>query len=1208
MLTQNAKVEVMVNNVIKNRRFNSFPKGREGQPEKDSSKNKLHLSDNDENDTTSRKARETLTSVLSGATPKVDTRIFAGRCEDTRCAEEEWTNQWRVWTGDNPRLHANNTRHTVRGDGTSQKRKADYNDPAQRNQHKTTRMKPDGHTKLGGGFNSMRDCSKVGMLSRRNIKKSDLMPVEDPFFEPESYWTPPPRKKSLLDATLERYNGKFAAPKFDRYFGRLKGICTSEKPEKANATLSLGKVVSLRSHPGPSEELSCTISREASVAKRNGKKTGLGADPRMSISHSTKSNKRWCKTYDEEYASTPETSHNISIRMAARPTKKVSVIDRPSNKQKRRVLMSASRIEDDEEQSTQHDLEINGGRKHVHFDDDAGVEASEGIRNIAKASDLTVDLWFREPAISRTLEASKQNRQEDSNTRKESSPKLVEPTNKNKTKPREHKARVLEVTMMVNGKESKIVMDNNEQSITETNRWDFKNKNIDSILEQLTQLKSDPTIPMPTIEADPSTIEEFLQYGKDSPTLLNYQEGSGLKDTEQTLDEPDLVYLREKCTDCYQNLMPKGFPEDLWPFVLDDDKPLIAERWKGYDLEKVGEKIDRLKNELRISNERPYAYPYFLAQAIANLDRYEVKESDGVTPTIHKRFTHCIELYPNSRPVREKPQRFSETQNAFLKAKLNILEQQGKVKQRNGLIDGDWLHRLVLVEYPTRMEKFRAKYGDNVQAALNDPANEYEVSQLFRLTVDCREVNKVTIIEPYPMPDNNMGKENIIGSRYMSISDAADAFYAVPVRESDHGKSGFTALGKQWVFTVMLQGGANSPGHFARIITETFEGIPHSKICPFQDDALCHGRTLRVALENQQLLYNRIRQNTIMLKANKTLLAFSTCKFLGNIYTPIGRLPDPAKVEAIMQINHRPCTPKDVRHIVGLIIWNIEFLPSGMALLSHLTDLIKKDADVMEMWEDKVHGKVLEQLKAGLVSAPCLKPIDVSKPFRVHVDACKNGRGIGAVLLQEYDDKWRPCAYFSKALKNAQRQWSATELEAHGLVTAVRHWDRYLQNGHKWTAVVDHKALIYLVVKRTKTNNTRLLNSVMSLQAHHFDIVHRNGDEHFDADSISRILHSGDIEEARLGEEESVDDERLVTMKDVRNLERLFKLRISNLSPFLLPTQSDKEKPTVQVVTPAVSPRSDDSVPANETQMAVEALLTLADPSKIEEPTGTHSC
>jgi hypothetical protein len=72
-----------------------------------------------------------------------------------------------------------------------------------------------------------------------------------------------------------------------------------------------------------------------------------------------------------------------------------------------------------------------------------------------------------------------------------------------------------------------------------------------------------------------------------------------------------------------------------------------------------------------------------------------------------------------------------------------------------------------------------------------------------------------------------------------------------------------------------------------------------------------------------------------------------------------------------------------------------------------------------------------------------------------------------------------------------------------------------------------------------------LLNSVLSLQGHHFDIIHRNGEEHFDADAVSRILHSGDIEIAREAMDADGDVERGVTMKDIHNLNRLLSLNIA---------------------------------------------------------------
>ena len=684
-----------------------------------------------------------------------------------------------------------------------------------------------------------------------------------------------------------------------------------------------------------------------------------------------------------------------------------------------------------------------------------------------------------------------------------------------------------------------------EKSIVEEKKeppivWNLKGRSIDDILVDLEALKNDPDIPMPVIEADLAPAEDFEQYTK---VLKEEDCNDNTADKEIGLDSHCLEELTKLTGPGNEEDRPDAFPRDLWPFVLNDQKVLVKTRWEGYDKGQLPKLIEQFLSELQVSNERPYASPYFIAQALANLDRFVVKDKDGVPPLIHNKFTHRMELLPGVRARKELPQRFSETQNAFLKAKLSILEEQGRIKLKEGLRRDDWLHRLVLVEHPARMAAFRLKHGDDAQKAMNDLTNRYEVSQLYRLTLDCREINKGLAIEPYPMPDNSMGKEHIIGSRYLSTSDAADAFYAVPIREEDYGKTGFTAIGKQWAFTVMLQGGINSARHFARIITETFDGVPQSKILAFQDDALVHARRLLQALLNQQLLYDRIRIHEIMLKPSKTRIAFSSCKFLGHIYTPMGRLPDPGRVECIINMDAKPKTQKEVRHIVGLLVWNIEYIPNGMAILSYLSDLVRKDADVISGWKPEVQGKALDLLKAALATAPCLKPIDVKRPFRVHVDACKNGRGIGAVLLQEYDDKWRPCSYFSKALTPAQRQWSATELEAYALVSAARHWERYLQNGHKWTAIVDHKALIYLVVKRTRTNNTRLLNSVMCLQGHHFDILHRNGEEHFDADAVSRILHSGDIQEAQEAVDIEDDYDKAVTMKDIRMLNRLLQLQ-----------------------------------------------------------------
>jgi hypothetical protein len=79
----------------------------------------------------------------------------------------------------------------------------------------------------------------------------------------------------------------------------------------------------------------------------------------------------------------------------------------------------------------------------------------------------------------------------------------------------------------------------------------------------------------------------------------------------------------------------------------------------------------------------------------------------------------------------------------------------------------------------------------------------------------------------------------------------------------------------------------------------------------------------------------------------------------------------------------------------------------------------------------------------------------------------------------------------------------------------------------------------------------------MYLQGHHFEIRHRSGEEHFDADAVSRILHSGDIDEALEAAEWTEPDDKEVTIKDLRNLHRLLKLQLSQLEQ--LPPKTDTQ-------------------------------------------------
>jgi hypothetical protein len=112
----------------------------------------------------------------------------------------------------------------------------------------------------------------------------------------------------------------------------------------------------------------------------------------------------------------------------------------------------------------------------------------------------------------------------------------------------------------------------------------------------------------------------------------------------------------------------------------------------------------------------------------------------------------------------------------------------------------------------------------------------------------------------------------------------------------------------------------------------------------------------------------------------------------------------------------------------------------------------------------------------------------------------------------------------------------------------------------------------------------------MRLQGHHFEIIHRDGQQHFDADAVSRLLHSGDINEARESGSES-EEEHLVTMKDIRNLERFFKLQLAQHEVIMASNIRE-----VSVVSP-VSTQTDSNPTQtinSELHTAAAVLLTLS--------------
>ena len=140
------------------------------------------------------------------------------------------------------------------------------------------------------------------------------------------------------------------------------------------------------------------------------------------------------------------------------------------------------------------------------------------------------------------------------------------------------------------------------------------------------------------------------------------------------------------------------------------------------------------------------------------------------------------------------------------------------------------------------------------------------------------------------------------------------------------------------------------------------------------------------------------------------------------------------------------------------------------------------------------------RLQGKLVSAPILAFPDFTKSFVLDTDA--SNEGIGAVLSQVEDGQETVIAYASQVLSKAERGYCVTRRELLAVVTFLQQFRAYLLGRH-FVVQTDHGSLAWLTNFRNPEG--QLARWLEQLQEFDFDIVHRAGRKHLNADALSRI-------------------------------------------------------------------------------------------------------
>ncbi|GJR18027.1 putative reverse transcriptase domain-containing protein [Tanacetum coccineum] len=251
-----------------------------------------------------------------------------------------------------------------------------------------------------------------------------------------------------------------------------------------------------------------------------------------------------------------------------------------------------------------------------------------------------------------------------------------------------------------------------------------------------------------------------------------------------------------------------------------------------------------------------------------------------------------IELVPGAMPVAKSPYRLAPSELEELSGQLKELQDKGFIRPSSS----PWGAPVLFV---------KKKDGS------------------FRMCIDYRELNKLTIKNRYPLPMINDLFDQLKGSQYFFKIDLRSRYHQLRVHEDDIPKTAFRTRYGHFEFTVMPFGLTNAPAVFMDLMN---------------------------------------RKERLYAKFSKCEFWLREVQFLGHVINGDGIHVDPSKIEAVKSWE-APRNPSKVCSFLGLVGYYRRFIENFSKIAKPLTILTQKNKTFD--W-----GKAEHQRPSGLLQQP----------------------------------------------------------------------------------------------------------------------------------------------------------------------------------------------------------------------------------------------
>ncbi|GKC21935.1 putative reverse transcriptase domain-containing protein [Tanacetum coccineum] len=380
----------------------------------------------------------------------------------------------------------------------------------------------------------------------------------------------------------------------------------------------------------------------------------------------------------------------------------------------------------------------------------------------------------------------------------------------------------------------------------------------------------------------------------------------------------------------------------------------------------------------------------------------EDEDLSGLPPQRQVEFR--IDLVPGVTPIAKSPYRLAPSEMQELSRQLQELQDKGFIRPSYS----PWGAPVLFV---------KKKDG------------------LFRICIDYRELNKLTVKNRYPLSRIDDLFDQLQGSRYFSKIDLRSGYHQLYVHEDDILKTTFRMRYGYFEFTVMPFGLTNAPAVFIDLMNRVCKPYLDKFVIVFIDEILIYSKMKEDHEVHLGLVLELLRKEKLYAKFSKCEFWLQEVHFLGHVVNQNGIHVDPIKIEAVKNWK-TPMTPSEIRSFLGLAGYYRWFIANFSKIAKPITSLTQKNQKYVWGMEQE---EAFQTPKNNLCDAPILTLPDGVEDFIVYYDA--SNQGLGCVLTQ----RGKVIAYASRQLKIHERNYTTHDLELGAVVYALKTLRHYLR-------------------------------------------------------------------------------------------------------------------------------------------------------------------